>query len=242
MALPCFPRWFPTDGYKGKCRAGGLRLSCCRHFQPIRPGLRAGATRTGHELAGLFPEPSVCWLAEHQRFPFTIQTVREIRAPCEMLGDIGISYRYVGGWLFCSPFFFEREHPICWALGHVHSVCIDSCAGENFAPHPELVLLIKWSKTSQSSGYNELLSLPFNPWRSRCPAQTFSGRALKFHSIVIKFSTLSPAREDTSDAFHSSCLAVVLTSILECLGYDATRYSVHSFRKACVAFCYNAGI
>lgn len=169
--------------------------------------------------------------------PFTVEMMKAICTSCEKLGDIGMVCRCV----FLFAFFgFLRASNLLASGSKSFSVRRQLCRGDVLIHPPGLVLIITWSKTRQSPGYRRLLALPAMPDHVLCPVKAFQALLqISKHQSQNAPLFLQPGTQKALSIPH---VRVILASILDVLGYDSTRYSLHSFRKAGASVCYNAGI
>jgi len=171
------------------------------------------------------------------KLPLPVPLLLEICGKCDELGDLGVVCKCV----FLFAFFgFLRASNLLATSAKNFDIRSQICRGDVLVRPPGLVLIVKWSKTRQAPGFQQLLPLAAVPGHPLCPVRAY-------HAVLQV--TRGRHAHDPLFAMHGSRKALscrlvrqVLAAILASLGAPAGCYSLHSLRKAGATFCYNSGI
>jgi len=170
----------------------------------------------------------------NKKSPINAKMLYQICDVCDLMGVTGLVLKSA----YLMTFFtFVRQSNIApTALSTLDITRHTTRADVIFSP-PGLYLLLKWSKTFQTGEFT-LLPVPEIQSHKHCPVQTYK-----------KMCNIIPA-EKTSPMFLYPSYKIVTISnlqtslkyIVQLLGYDPIKFTMHSFRSGGATECHNASI
>lgn len=165
-----------------------------------------------------------------QRLPITMDILNHVVQATSNLGLEGKVFK-------CAVLFgyygFLRQSNFSVASARDFDSTRHTCRQDIFFSPPGIVILIKWSKTSQTSQSHQLVPIPEIPGSHLCPVEAY--RDMVNHiPTVHKDQPLLVLPDHITGKYQpvtSRWLANFLDVTLETLGYDSKLYSLHSLRR-----------
>lgn len=176
----------------------------------------------------------------NQRLPLTYRILLQLCHICTGLGTTGLVLKcaYLFGF-----FGLLRQSNLAPNHQRAFDYRRHTCRGDVMFHYPGLVIIQKWSKTAQTGGTPHLIPLPAIPGSPLCPVAAYTDML----QVV-------PTRHDNDPLLYTvgghrqllplttRCLRSSFTIMMDSLGYNASRYSLHSLRRGGATAAYLAGV
>ncbi len=107
---------------------------------------------------------------------------------------------------------------------------------------PEVVLVLKWSKTIQDLGSTPLIPLPEIPRHPLCPLQAYRELLAASPTTSPRQPLLTAKSSTGRQTLTAPLLSRLLTDMLAALNQDPGLYSFHSLRRGGATAAYHAGV
>jgi hypothetical protein len=172
--------------------------------------------------------------------PITVPMLHQLVSCCQQLGTWGRVFKCA--LLFCF-FGFLRQSNVAPRSLNQFDVTRDAIRSDVRVHSQGLRLLLKWTKTHQTSQRPIYICLPRIPGSSLCPTRAFLLMCSTFpttsHSmpLLVFGSKGSPPTVVTT-----RMLAKQLKLLIVQLGLPPSQFTLHSLRKGGATFCHSLGI
>ena len=176
----------------------------------------------------------------NQRLPVSINMLNQLCTLSTSLGPLGIVLKCA---ILLSFFGFLRQSNLAPASSSAFDPTRHTCRADVITHPPGLVIILKWTKTMQSSSRTHLVPIPAIPNHPLCPVQAFRD-----------MDTAIPASGPNSPLLllrnqHNKRIPLCLDKLNQAFkvlitsaGYSHKQFSFHSLRRGGATTSYHAGI
>jgi len=173
----------------------------------------------------------------NQRLPVTLNMLHDIVNLCDTMHVLG---KVIKCAILFGFYGFLRQSNLTPASHTSFDPTRNTCRGDVIMHRPGLVLILKWSKTSQSSCKHALIPLPEVHRHELCPVAAFQTMVKATPARPNEPLFLIP-RSGRYVTLTTGTLSKLFNALLTDLGYNLSQYSLHSLRRGGATAAYQAG-
>ena len=135
-----------------------------------------------------------------------------------------------------------RQSNLAPSAGSRFDATRHTCRGDVTRAAPGLVILLKWTKTLQSSDKSHLLPLPTIPHHTADPVAAYKALVKASPTLSANQPLLTISSPKGLRVITARLLASALKEMLRALGLDSGNYSLHSLRRGGATSSYLGGV
>ena len=175
-----------------------------------------------------------------RRLPMTIELLTEIVHISDSMGIEGKVFKFA---MLASFYGFLRQSNLALRSPTSFDPDRNTCRQDVFYAEPGLVILLKWTKTSQHSNSYDLIPLPAIKGSNLCPVQAYTDMTAALPTTTPDQPLLVLPACDTYGYIPVTIrwLSHFLYVLLESLDINPGLYSLHSCRRGGATMAYRLG-
>ena len=177
----------------------------------------------------------------NQRLPISVAMLHQLITLCNSLGHLGLVLKCA---ILLGYFGFLRQSNLAPASHHAFDPTRHTCRADViYHPPPGLVIILKWTKTMQSSSRTHLVPIPAISHHPLCPVQAFRDMDTALPAPAPNSPLLLLTdRQNRLVPLGLDKLNKAFKVLISSAGYSSDQYSFHSLRRSGATTSYHAGI